>query len=134
MLDEFSEVELDWELFEKVKQQRLARFPRFYQLVNENVEEYIADRPFVSQRLKLSYAFIDDCVNELRKLQEKVRKCNIQSFDVFVNKVPQYNFFCRNAKEYENHLQNNVTSYRFYATLFSKESLEKATTLGLPTI
>lgn len=107
MLDEFSEVELDWELLEKVKQQRLARFPRFYQLVNENVEEYIADRPFVSQRLKLSYAFIDDCVNELRKLQEKVRKCNIQSFDVFVNKVPQYNFFCRNAKEYENHLQNN---------------------------
>lgn len=107
MLDEFSEVELDWELFEKVKQQRLARFPHFYQLVNENVEDYISDIPFVTQRLKVSYAFIEDCVTELRKLQEKVRKCKIQSFDAFVKSVPQYNFFCRNAKEYEKNLQNN---------------------------
>lgn len=107
MLDRFSEVELDLKLFEKVKQQCLAKLPHFYQLVNENVEEYISDKPFVSQRLKVSYAFIEDCVTELRKLQEKVRKCNIQSFDDFVNKVPQYNFFCRNAKEYEKDLRNN---------------------------
>lgn len=120
MLDEFSEVELDWEIFEKVKQQCLAKLPHFYQLVNENVEEYISDKPFVSQRLKVSYAFIDDCVTELRKLQEKVRKCNFQSFDDFVNKVPQYNFFCKNAKEYEKDLQNNDVQLILCNIVFQK--------------
>lgn len=130
-MQNISEVDFDIELFEKLNRDYYrSRFFKSYRLLDENIEEYLSSYPFVIKRVSVSYAFIEDCIIGLKKLLSFIKAKNIQTYNDLVKQVPQYNFYCRNAEEFEAKLINHSVP-KIFCNIVFKEIPEKHNTFGV---
>lgn len=124
---EINEVKINGIDFDKLIKEHAFKF---YQLINENVREYINDKPFITKRLKISHYFIDDCISGIERLKQKVLKLNLMTFDSFLKKVPNYTFICNLASKYEESLTNKQ-NIQVCCSIVFKEDKDKQNYFGI---
>lgn len=72
-----------------------------YFLINENVEEFILDKPFVDKRLRMSEYFLKDVQKGILALEKFIKSNNIQTFNELVKKKAMFAFECFESERYE---------------------------------
>ncbi len=72
-----------------------------YFLIDENVEEFYRDRPFVDLRMKISDYFLSDIEIGIQKLSSFIKSNDIELLSELVQKKPIFAFNCDKSTEYE---------------------------------
>ena len=103
-------------------------FNRIYFLLNENVEYYISDRPFVVERLRISDYFLQDIQLGVNSLENFIKENDIKTFYELMNKKPIYSFRCKNSENYEKSLTNKFIP--IYCRMMFNEIPGKEATFG----
>lgn len=94
-----------------------------YFLIDENVEEFYRDRPFVDLRMRISDYFLSDIEIGIQKLSSFIKSNNIKFLSELIQKKSVFAFNCDKSTKYESNRNKTECPQIICRFLFDKKDV-----------